>query len=294
MQVSSTFVKNGQATVTSENYGSGDFQLDPSGLGVVVAKSHSIMPLDPSTPKGYMAVFKLKDVEYNVTIEFVDRGYKVRNGKSYLGEGRKEYISHRFVPYCKVSGTARIKGQQVDCAGTALYVEAVSTLAPHAVANTWDFFTFHAPAEAAAVNLIGFRTPAKYGNTEYSQGSITLDGKLVSVLIENTSQHVTTEKDPQNGYNIPTEVAYTWSGKTLADNQPISATAKVVLGKAESCIDILAELPWLIRKAIQAIVAKPFLYQFVDRQAEIEIKVGDAAPRHVKGRAYTECTFVNP
>ena len=294
MQVSSTFVKDGQATVTSENYGSGDFQLDPSSLGVMVAKTHSIMPLDAQTPKGYMVAFKLKDVEYNVTIDFVDRGYKIRHGKSFLGEAKKDHISHRFVPYCKIAGNAIIKGQKVDCAGTALYVEAVSTLAPHAVANTWDFFTLHAPAEQAAVSLIGFKSPAKYGSVEFYQGSITLDGKLIAVLIDNASQHVSVEKDPQNGYNIPTEVAYQWSGRTIEGNKPITASTKVKIGKAESCIDILAELPWLIRKAIQAMLAKPFLYQFVDRQAEVEIKIGEEAPRVIQGRAYTECTFVNP
>lgn len=57
-------------------------------------------------------------------------------------------------------------------------------------------------------------------------------------------------------------------------------------------VDILAELPYLIRKILQAIVAKPFTWMWFD-QAGIVIAQNDGKQKTFDAFAYHEITHIN-
>ncbi|KNE69188.1 hypothetical protein AMAG_19880 [Allomyces macrogynus ATCC 38327] len=68
-------------------------------------------------------------------------------------------------------------------------------------------------------------------------------------------------------------------------------------------IDVLSELPWLLRKAIQVLVSKPYVYQHVvgpgapdvGETIEVVVKKGAEVVVHEKdGTALVEVTFTNP
>lgn len=57
-------------------------------------------------------------------------------------------------------------------------------------------------------------------------------------------------------------------------------------------VDILAEVPWVIRMIIKAFIARPFHYQWFD-EAVAKVTIGDETIE-IKGVALHEVTFVNP
>jgi hypothetical protein len=55
-------------------------------------------------------------------------------------------------------------------------------------------------------------------------------------------------------------------------------------------IDVLGELPFLVRKFVQTFVTAPFVYQWFE-SVEARIRVG-GQERRVKGRVFHENTFL--
>jgi hypothetical protein len=120
---------------------------------------------------------------------------------------------------------------------------------------------------------------------------LILDGKLIAVLVENKSTFYDSKLDDFSGYDIPSKVTHEWTGFTLGSNpKPIYIKLALDLSKILDKIDILSELPYLVRVFIQAFVTAPFCYQWLDNATAV---VGiDGIERKIKGKAFHENTFL--
>ncbi|KAG0259045.1 putative cell survival pathways protein [Actinomortierella ambigua] len=245
--------------------------------------------LSPDGTKFTVQVTNPSDLIASLTFEKVASGYMIGEGKTFFGDG---YVSHKFWPACKVSGMLVVDGQAHDMGGDGTVVHAVQGMRPHLTASKWSFVDFAGKNDghSAKLGLVQFTTPEFYGSTTVTQGAVSVDGKLIGVSVESKNEFVTTEHDPETGYSPPTEINYIWEGKTIADGKEFKAVVNVKPKGLCQKVDLLAEMPWAVRKLVSTFVAKPIIYQWYD-EATATIKVGSEEHR-VSGHVYHEATFV--
>ncbi|KAF9985938.1 putative cell survival pathways protein [Mortierella antarctica] len=247
--------------------------------------------MSPDGQKFTIQVTNPPDLIVSLTFERTAKGYKIGEGKSFFGDG---YVSHKFWPACKVSGMMIVEGKAHDMAGEGTFVHAIQGMRPHLVASKWSYVDFSGKnaetSNKAKLSLIQFTTPDYYGSATVTQGSLVLNGDLVAVAVDNKTEFVKTEFDEETGYHPPTEVNYVWEGKTLEGAKPFKAVLNVKPKGLCQKVDLLAEIPWALRKIVSTFVAKPIIYQWYD-EASAVITVGEAEHK-LAGHVYHEATFV--
>ncbi|KAF9202534.1 putative cell survival pathways protein [Haplosporangium sp. Z 27] len=247
--------------------------------------------LSPDGQKFTVQVTNPPDLIVSLTFERTTKGYKIGEGKSYFGDG---YVSHKFWPAAKVSGMMIVDGQAHDMAGQGTFVHAIQGMRPHLVASKWSYVDFAGKdAETnhqAKLSLVQFTTPEYYGSTTVAQGSVVFDGDLIGVAVDNKTEFVKTEFDEETGYNPPTDVNYIWEGKTIEGGKSFKAVLNVKPKGLCQKVDLLAEVPWALRKIVSTFVAKPIIYQWYDKATAVITIEGEE--HQVSGNVYHEATFV--
>lgn len=123
-----------------------------------------------------------------------------------------------------------------------------------------------------------------------SEGVLVLDNKIVAVTLDNFSRLLNKTHDSFSGYEIPSEVEYKWAG-TAKDGRLVKIEMKVPLRRLLDKIDLLSELPYLIRKFIQTCITAPFVYQWFE-EATAAVTLGDEKLT-LKGRVFHENAFLS-
>ncbi|KAI9360153.1 oxidative stress survival, Svf1-like protein [Pilaira anomala] len=228
----------------------------------------------------------------------IDKGFKVGEGKTFLG-GKDQssaagIVSHKFWPRCAATGTIIIEKQYYEVDAYGMFIHAIQGMQPQLIASKWNFIDFQ--AKDAALSMMQFTTTKQYGGVEVNQGSIVLHDKLISVCVENNVELLDLKKDTETDYDIPQSVKLTWKGKTVKENpndqiKDVSVVMVVPLKNLIDKIDILAEIPWFLKKIVQTFVVKPYVYQWLD-EATAEITVGDEKFT-CPGKCYQELVFVS-
>lgn len=86
----------------------------------------------------------------------------------------------------------------------------------------------------------------------------------VSSVVQSSSS-----KDAETGYNAPGAIEFKWAGQRVDGKGKVTAGLSVpTLGKSVGegglieKVDVLAEIPYVVRKALSAVTGtKPFIYQ---------------------------------
>lgn len=87
-----------------------------------------------------------------------------------------------------------------------------------------------------------------------------------------SARHITPVKDSATGYQVPSGIEFRWSGSRRDSDGALSATvtvdhlgATVGEGGLIEKVDVLAEIPYVIRKGLAAVTGtKPYIYQVID------------------------------
>ena len=77
-------------------------------------------------------------------------------------------------------------------------------------------------------------------------------------------QHLDVEKDHETGYLAPHGITFSWAGERVDNKAPAKADIKVadVWDGLLEKVDVLAEIPYVLRKGLAAVTgAKPFIFQ---------------------------------
>lgn len=238
--------------------------------------------------------------ELVVSLEFkrVDKGFKVGEGKTYLGGDNASaagFVSHKFWPRAESKGTFIINHQVHEIEGDGMFVHAIQGMQPQLIASNWNFIDFH--SKEASIGMMQFQTTKQYGSVNINQGSLVLNNKLICVSVDNHVELMDLEKDPETEYDIPKRVKLTWKGKTIKEQESdetkdVTIVMVVEIKNLIDKIDVLAEIPFVIRKIVQAFVVKPYIYQWLDK-ATAEITIGDQAKLLTEGRCFQELVFVS-
>ncbi|KAJ1960854.1 putative cell survival pathways protein [Dispira parvispora] len=239
-----------------------------------------------------------KDLNGELAFRFRNQGFKVGpEGRYYMGntsvtggppDGQEaSYIKHIYGPGASVSGWIKAKGVTYNMDGTGLFIHAQSDMKPYTVADKWHFAFF--AGEDVILNMLQFKTLAKAGSVRVNKGSFTEGGQVRAVTIGNQIETSDFQHDNVSGYDVAGHVVYAWEGQTV-DGKPFQAKIEVDSTNLISRIDILHQLPYFVRKIIQALITKPFIYEWYDT-AMATITV-DGEVRKISGKIFHEATML--
>ncbi|ORX36571.1 oxidative stress survival, Svf1-like protein [Kockovaella imperatae] len=115
-----------------------------------------------------------------------------------------------------------------------------------------------------------------------------------------SAQHFGGLKDSHTGYSAPTAIEYKWSGASRAEKSTqTSAQLKVenlTITEGEGGliekVNVLAEIPYVIRKALSAATGtKPYIYQYLN-PATLKVDIAGEST-DVQGWLFNEASFVS-
>jgi hypothetical protein len=90
---------------------------------------------------------------------------------------------------------------------------------------------------------------------------------------------------------VPDTIEYTMTGKTVDDESfeiKVKADCKHLMTRA----DVLGQMPFLVRKVLQAFIAKPFVYMWFDT-VHVSVRIGETTTELDDAKAYHEVSFIN-
>jgi hypothetical protein len=289
-KVTAQYYKEGDKNVFGgAECGSSQWKLSPDKKSVAMPFA-SFMYLPNDKFGSYKVSFKEPQEELTLEFEFdnVAQPFKVGDGATYFGKDRSKgtpFMRHFYHPYGTCKGTVGSKGQQNAFTGVGVMVHATQ-VKPTRIAAHWNFVNFK--AEDVGLVMLQLRAPKEYNGELVNHGSLTYKGDVYHVSADNEVAYLNTQKEDSTGYNVPKVIQYVWKG-THEDGRTIKAELKTQVGDFSNRIDMLGELPYLLRKVLQAVVAKPFAYQWFD-ECTVDLTLG-SEKHQVKGRLFHEGCF---
>lgn len=266
-------------------------------------------------PKGGMSYFgQMPSTGLDVT--------GARNGPE-TGKAMDGYCIHRFWPRCAVSGIVRLGNEVVDLEGSrGLLSHAIQGMRPDNLACRWNFANFQSPAAAGdgvALAQMEFTTTKTYGYSKVNIGSVVVGDQLVAVTAGGTgiegksTATYTNEQKDDTGYMLPGQITYNWEGPTIFNEDPAKVgaptKAELVLNLAKNSpgaaydtngliqrVDVLGELPWAVKKIVNATGANPYIYTWLNEvpvKIETVTEAGEAKTIEAKGVVFNEASYVS-
>ncbi|EFR03214.1 hypothetical protein MGYG_06214 [Nannizzia gypsea CBS 118893] len=158
--------------------------------------------------------------------------------------------------------------------------------------SRWNFVDFQSPTFSAG--MMEYTTPPSYGSTVVNVGGVVKDGEIIYAGAPNSVTHTESTQDSENDWPEPSAMKITWSGKT-AEGKSFEATIDGSLGPRMDRIDVMAEVPGLIKSLVGSVAGtRPYVYQFIPSQKlPIKIKIGDDEEITEEGTLLVEATFIS-
>lgn len=126
------------------------------------------------------------------------------------------------------------------------------------LAAKWNFVNFQGPTYSAI--MMEFTTPPSYGTTTVNISSISKDGELVAASTKGSVEHTASTLDDVD-LPEPTSAKFVWHA-TTNDGKAVEATIEGPLGDKLDRVDIMAEVPAIIKKIAGNVAGtKPYIYQ---------------------------------
>ena len=191
------------------------------------------------------------------------RGFMVgKDGKTNYGEDPDApwgCIKHLFWPKCHAEGKLTVKGEVLNVAGRAMFVMALQGMKPHHAAAKWNFVTFQSPNVSAM--MMDFTTPPSYGSQTVNVSGILKDDDLLLAGTQGVVEHVESKFDQSTEWMEPTVLRAVWKGKS-PDGKEAEATLETPLDQRMDRVDVMAEVPAIIKKLVAgAVGTRPYIYQ---------------------------------
>ena len=224
--------------------------------------------------------YKVKyDAAPEIMVDFelhpVDGGFQMGDGgTSFSSAEDAGYVSTRFIPKADLSGSIKCGGENAKTisldGGHGLLVHAVQ-MNPHHVAR-WNFGDLQSDKDG--IMFYQFELPEDNESYEVSlvaTGAVMRNQKLAAVTLDGSIKFAERHMDDEFGYTIPTKTVVALTGHTdKGDEVKVDMTLSPATPIDK--IDLLSELPWIIRTFVQTFLTKPIVYQwFQDAKADVTI-----------------------
>ncbi|KAJ2162062.1 putative cell survival pathways protein [Coemansia sp. RSA 552] len=277
--------------------GKGSQEFECKGLAFAWNKDQSVLKVK------YTAGRLRNDKGVTATFEFVrqSNGYKIGDAKNHIGEGT---AAHYFYPAGEVSASGEINGSKFKARGSGLFIHAHSAnIMPYNVGAEWNmsFFVGHpqampadqrSPATASTFHVLQYTTPKSYGSVNCSNAGLTEQNRLKAVLWDTTVEHYDMVPDENgSGYELPKRVVFTSTGKTV-DGKSVRVIFDAKPSMRLHDIDVLHEMPYVIRRLVQALITKPFIFERFEDQSHVRVEIEGEEPYTLVGVAFHELTLM--
>ena len=121
---------------------------------------------------------------------------------------------------------------------------------------------FQGPTYSAV--MMEYETPPSYGSTVVNVGGVVRGDEILWAGASGTAEHTRVQNDEHNDWPEPEAAKFDWHGKT-SDGKDGSATIEGDYGTRLDRVDVLAEVPGLIKTLVGGVVGtKPYVYQVCD------------------------------
>lgn len=128
--------------------------------------------------------------------------------------------------------------------------------------------------------MMEFTTPPSYGSQTVNVANIYKNGQLVSGTTKGTVKHTKTVLDPVTGWEKPLALTANWNGKSLDGKVVVDGILEVADAKSIDLVDIMAEVPQIIKKFVAgAVGTRPFLYQVSFGWMRVDLVCADIITR---------------
>ncbi len=235
--------------------------------------------------------------EVSLSIQFkpLSEPFSIRDGSVHFGYNKSDgFINLKFIPFGKISGELTINDVKESYSGYGLCVHQFQGLKPYLSASKWNLVYFQGHLENSSDEVSAFmlqmKTPENYDSVTFNIGSFFVNGKLAGVSVGNAVENFNPVHDPESDYMIPKLINYKWKGTTFS-NESFDLECEMVPDRPVHKVNVLANLPYFLRKAIEAFVTRPYAYYWLDR-GELKMKVGDQESL-VKGWIVQELSLIN-
>ncbi|KAJ3212211.1 DNA damage-inducible protein 1 [Entophlyctis luteolus] len=234
---------------------------------------------------GYTLLFDMgSEAAIDVTLTPTDAGnmFKLNSGRTLFTERESDgFVDAQFMAKHVVHGSLTFSGKRTEVTGFGANNRVIQ-FKPQVPAK-WNYLNLQ--TEKDALMLYEFDLPK--GGKCMSIGSIVRDGRLIAVTTLNRAVHVQKQTDAAfSGYDVPTQLFVVMKGKTKDTNEDVHVELSITPTNLVDSIDVLAQLPYLLKVIIQTFITAPFVYQWVDT-VKARVTVG-AETFEIAGQAFIE------
>ncbi|PVV03827.1 hypothetical protein BB560_001691 [Smittium megazygosporum] len=228
------------------------------------------------------------DLRIELSSKFISEGYKIGETPNKIAGGT---ANHVFYPRVSVQATLEHSGKKVSESGTGIFIRAASSgILPYNIGARWylslvdnpDFY-FH---------ILQYTTPKKYGAVTISQAALIRDQKPAVYFYDNKLKLEDLDKSLNKTYELPRRVVYTLKGQT-EDKKNATLTYNADLSNFIYEIRALAAMNPILKSLIHALVTNPILFDFMETDAKLVLKVDGEKEEVLSGTAYHELTFMS-
>jgi hypothetical protein len=252
-----------------------------------------------SDPKGDFSEIKLfsEDDALKLDINFLplSKAFSIQDGNIHFGYDKSDgHINLKFIPFAKVTGQISLTGLGEEFDGYGFCVHQFQGVKPYLSASKWNLVYFQSKESEDETKMSAFmiqiKTPSAYDSVTFNIGSIFAGHKQLGVSIGNQIEPQEMYRDPESHYLIPSKFTYTWTGVSF-DDEPFKIICDIRPKTLCAKMNVLDNLPFFLRKAIEAFVSRPFAYYWLD-EGELDVTIGTNNSKF-KGWVMQELSLIN-
>lgn len=220
--------------------------------------------------------------------------FQINDGKIHFGATKADgFIEMKFIPSGRCSGKIQIDGEIIDFKGVGICLRQFQGVRPHLTTKRWNcaYFRENSTGEGQPIRslfTIQMQSSSAYNGETIHYGFYFDGHKLQAVTSkEDSIVYSKTLRDPDTGYCIPEHFDYRWKGVDM-DEKPFEATVSGTPTARMARIDLLENLPIVLRKIVESISsARPYIYQNFNQDVEAVIN-----GEKVVGSLFQEFSFL--
>ncbi|EEB05180.1 Svf1 family protein Svf2 [Schizosaccharomyces japonicus yFS275] len=243
--------------------------------------------IDPEAKKCHVTIKGL----YDLHIEMEGEGYQV---KDFGRTSKVEFMRHRTFPMNKVTGTVTAYGKTKKVTGNAVAVDAMFFRDKFtSFGHTWQNAMLFDREQKHVLTCLHYYTrdqPMSAARSP-SQASLTLDGKLVSVMLDNEYYQDECHSPDGLRYELPKTVRRVLSGKTF-DGRSVQVKLRAELETIGSITDVLKIFPKWAKDLVSIWAGLPYVFVWLQNMAA-DVYIDGKHECQLSGAGYVEQTCVH-